>query len=50
MLKKLTTWAIVLFIVFYVATQPSNAAGFVHHALGGLRTAATSMSTFVSSL
>jgi hypothetical protein len=50
MLKKIITWAIVLFIIFYVATQPSGAAGIVHHAYNGLHDAASSLATFVNSL
>ena len=36
MLGKVIRWAIVLFIIFYVATQPAGAAGIVHHAYNGL--------------
>jgi len=50
MMKKLITWAIVLFLVFYVATQPTGAAGFVHHFYNGLHSAANSMARFVNSL
>jgi hypothetical protein len=50
MLKKVLTWAIVLFIIFYVATEPSGAAGLVHHAYNGVHDAATSLATFVNSL
>ncbi|MGA8455114.1 MAG: hypothetical protein WB800_06905 [Streptosporangiaceae bacterium] len=50
MLKKIITWAIVIFIIFYVATQPSGAAAIVHHIYNGLHDAATSLATFVNSL
>jgi hypothetical protein len=50
MLGKIIRWAIVLFIIFYVATQPSGAAGVVHHIYNGLHDAASSMATFVNSL
>jgi phosphate/sulfate permease len=50
MLRKIITWAIVLFILFYVATQPAGAAGFVHHFYNGLHDAANSMAQFVNSL
>lgn len=50
MLKKVITWAIVLFIVYYLATQPTGAANFVHHVFNGLHSAANSMSTFVNTL
>jgi hypothetical protein len=50
MLKKIITWAVVLFVVFYIATQPAGAADFVHHAYNGLHDAANSMAKFVNSL
>lgn len=40
MAQKVVTWAIVLFVVFYIATEPSGAAGFVHQAFKGLHDAA----------
>jgi hypothetical protein len=50
MLKKIITWAIVLFIVFYIATQPTGAAGIVHQCYNGLHSAANSLARFVNSL
>ncbi|HEY1641667.1 MAG TPA: hypothetical protein VGG35_13320 [Streptosporangiaceae bacterium] len=50
MLKKVITWAIVLFIVYYLISHPNGAAGVVHHAFNGLRSAGQSLSKFVSSL
>ncbi len=50
MLRKIITWAIVLFILFYLATQPAGAAGLVHHLYNGLHDAASSMAQFVNSL
>ena len=50
MLKKIITWAIVIFIIYYVATEPSGAAGVVHSIYNGLHQAATSMAEFVNSL
>lgn len=50
MLKKVITWAIVIFIVYYLATEPTAAANFVHNIWNGLKTAASSMATFVNSL
>jgi hypothetical protein len=49
-MSKLIKWAIVLFIVFYVATQPGSAAGLAHGAYDGLHEAANSLATFVNSL
>jgi hypothetical protein len=50
MLKKIITWAIVIFIIYYVATEPAGAAGFVHNVYNGLHSAAVSMAEFVNSL
>jgi hypothetical protein len=49
-LKKLITWAIVLFIIFYLATQPVAAANAVHNAFDGLKHAGNSLATFFNSL
>jgi hypothetical protein len=50
MLRKVIMWAIVIFIVYYLATSPSGAAHFVHSAYNGLHSAANSMSKFINSL
>jgi hypothetical protein len=50
MLRKTITWAIVLFVAYYVATQPTAASILVHHAYNGIHTAATSLAIFVNSL
>jgi hypothetical protein len=50
MLKKIITWAIVIFIIFYVATEPAGAANIVHSIYNGLHSAASSMAEFVNSL
>jgi len=49
-LKKVLTWAIVLFIVYYLATQPIGAAHVLHSAYNGLHQAGNSLSTFVNHL
>jgi hypothetical protein len=49
-LRKIITWAIALFIIFYIVTQPDGAADFVHHAYNGLHDAGNSMARFVNSL
>jgi len=49
-LRKIITWAIVIFIVYYLATDPSGAASALHHAFNGLKSAGNSMSRFVNSL
>jgi hypothetical protein len=50
MLRKVIGWAIVIFIVYYLATEPTAAASFVHNIWNGLKSAANSMATFVNSL
>jgi hypothetical protein len=49
-LRKVITWAIVIFIVYYLATDPTGAAGFLKNALHGLQSAGNSMSKFVNKL
>ena len=49
-LKKLLTWAIVIFIIFYLATQPVAAAHAVHTAFNGLKHIGNSLATFFNSL
>ena len=49
-LRKVITWAIVIFIVYYLATDPSGAANFLQHAFNGLKSAGNSMSRFVNKL
>ncbi len=50
MLKKIITWAIVIFLVFYLLTQPTGAANVIHSLLNLLRDAGNSLATFVNSL
>jgi len=49
-LKKIITWAIVIFIVFYLLTQPQGAANVINNLLHLLRNAGNSLATFVNSL
>jgi hypothetical protein len=50
LLRTVIAWAIVLFVVFYVATEPGGAAALIHHVYNGLHEAADSLATFVNSL
>jgi hypothetical protein len=50
MVKKIVTWALVVFVVFYLLTDPNGAAHFVSNVLNGLKSAGHSLSTFVSKL
>ena len=50
MLKKILMWAAILFVVYYIATQPGQAGTFVQHCLHGLRDAGQSAARFVNKL
>jgi hypothetical protein len=50
MFRRLLGWALIAFAVFYLLTSPDGAAGFVHHVLGGLGSAARSLASFVNGL
>ena len=49
-LKKVLTWLVVAFVVFYVMKYPENSAAFVRSAGNALSTAASSLASFVGSL
>lgn len=49
-LKKVITWAIVAFVVYYLATNPHGAADFVKGVFHWLEGAGRSMAQFVNSL
>jgi hypothetical protein len=49
-LKKVITWAIVIFIAYYLATNPAGAAGFVKDVLHWLEAAGRGLSKFIGDL
>ena len=49
-LKKVITWAIVVFIVYYLATDPHGAAVFVRGVFHWLEDAGHALAQFVNSL
>ena len=49
-LKPVITWAIVIFVAFYLVTQPTAAGHAVHNILSGLKFAGNSLATFFNSL
>jgi hypothetical protein len=49
-LRKVITWSIVIFVIYYLATDPGGAADFLKNALHGLQSAGNSMSKFVNKL
>lgn len=48
--KKVVTWAIVIFIAWYLITNPTGAAHVMHNLLNGLKAVGTSLATFFNSL
>ncbi len=49
-IKKILTWAVVAFVVFYLATDPQGSANVVTGALNLLQRAADSVVVFFQSL
>lgn len=50
MLKKVITWGIVIFVIYYMVSNPHGAGGVVHSALNGMKGLGNSISGFVASL
>jgi hypothetical protein len=50
MLKRVITWGIVIFVVYFLATQPDTSASFVHAWWNVVRDVGTSLSRFVTTL
>jgi hypothetical protein len=48
--KKIVTWAVVIFIGYYLFTQPLGAANAMHNLFKVLGTAGHSLATFLNSL
>ena len=48
--KKVATWAIVVFLAYYLLTKPTGAASAIHNLLNLLKSAGTSLATFLNSL
>ena len=46
--KKIVTWLVVVFVVWYLFTDPDGAAKFGSHVLDALKSAGNSLSSFVS--
>ncbi|GAA4513642.1 hypothetical protein GCM10023191_081040 [Actinoallomurus oryzae] len=49
-MKKYLTWALGIFVVFYLLNSPGGAARIVHSAAGSLASAGNSLSRFVDAL
>ena len=50
MLKKVITWSIVIFVIYWLVSDPTGTAGVVHSALNGMKVVGTSLAGFVASL
>jgi hypothetical protein len=49
-LKRMITFWFVIFVVFFVVTQPTTAADFVHDWYHGVHSIGTSLARFVADL
>jgi len=49
-IKKVAGWAVVVFLAWYLFTQPAAAGNAVHNLLGLLKHAGSSIATFLNSL
>lgn len=50
MLRKIATWAVVIFLIYYFAADPHGAASLTQTAWRGVRSAGGDLATFVGSL
>lgn len=48
--KKIATWAIVIFLAYYLFTKPQGAATAVHNLFNLLKSAGSSLANFLNSL
>lgn len=47
-MRKVLTWAVVAFVIYYLATSPQGAANVVTGAVDWLKSAGNSMSSFLN--
>jgi hypothetical protein len=48
--KKIVGWAVVVFLAWYLVTKPTGAATAVQHLFGLLKSAGSSLATFLNNL
>ena len=48
--KKIVGWAGVIFLVYYLVTKPTGAANAMHNLFNLLRSAGSSLATFLNAL
>lgn len=49
-MKKIITWTIVIFLVYYLVTKPQGAAAATRGLLDWLKSAGTALATFLNKL
>jgi hypothetical protein len=49
-IKKILSWGLLAFLIYYIVTQPDNAAGIFRALGGGLKNIAVGLGHFVGSL
>jgi hypothetical protein len=49
-IKKIVTWAIVIFLAYYLVTKPTASASAMHSLFNGLKAAGSSVATFLQNL
>jgi hypothetical protein len=49
-LKRIITWATVIFIVYYLVTAPTSASTVIHHFYNGLHSVGQSLARFINTL
>lgn len=49
-LRRIAGWALVIFLAYFLITRPAGAATAVHHIFNGLKSAGSSLATFVNNL
>ena len=49
-LKKLVGFLVVIFVLFWIISRPESASGSVNGIMANLRSAGTSMTTFITNI
>jgi hypothetical protein len=50
MVKTVLTWGVIIFVAFYLVTQPTSSGHLIDSAFHGLHDAGSSLARFVDSL
>lgn len=49
-MKKVLTWGALIFVVFYLITEPTSSGHIINSAFNGLRDVGNSLASFVHSI